>query len=176
MIACSGTSLDGLVNLARALKERLNDSQSNLKPLASRLLGSILSFVDADAQARLGKIVFPSLVNAAMNDNKKIMSQSSLEAVQMGIKEPEGEGSAIRASSLEALVGAFVACVKESEYKVSPHSFFFNFCLLVLCLTTGFVFILRAVFRATGFSYLLTGHSLLPPQSREHLYWQGPSP
>jgi len=119
----STANLKSLVELLRALKERLSDSQSNLKPVASRIIGSILSSVDKVSQAKLGKVVYASLINAVMNDNRKPMREASLEALRVGTQMSPLEGSGPNELSLEPLMVALVGELGESELKVSTVNF-----------------------------------------------------
>lgn len=114
----STDSLKPLVDLLRALRERLSDSQSNLKPVAARIIGSILGSVDSASQAKLGKIVYAPLVNAVMNDNRKPMREASLEAIRLGTTASSVEGGEPNSLSLESLMVAVVGELSESEYKV----------------------------------------------------------
>ncbi|KAG7371784.1 hypothetical protein IV203_017926 [Nitzschia inconspicua] len=108
-----------LIDLLRALKERLADSQSNLKPMAARLIGDILGSVEGDAQGKLGKVVYAPLINAAMNDNRKIMNDAAMEALQKGTSQPPIEGGGLNESSLETFVVALTTELEESEYKAA---------------------------------------------------------
>ena len=107
------------MNLIRALKARLGDSQSNLKPLAARNIAAILSSVDSVAQAKLGKIVYGPLISAAMNDNKKIMRDASLDALKRGTMKLELDGGGVNNHSMEALMHACAQELIESGQKVS---------------------------------------------------------
>jgi hypothetical protein len=109
-----------LVDLLRALRERLSDSQSNLKPVAARLIGQILGAVDMNTQGKMGKVVYPPLINAAMNDNKKNMHDAAMEALSIGTSLAPLEGEGLNEQSLEAFVNALVGELEESEFKVSP--------------------------------------------------------
>jgi hypothetical protein len=117
MLLTSPPQLKALVELLRVLKERLSDSQSNLKPLAARLIGLILGSVEKAAQATLGKIVFSSLINAAINDGRKPMRDACLMALSDGTKTSELEGGELNSLALEALVFAFVGEVGSAEIK-----------------------------------------------------------
>ena len=117
MLATSPSQLKALVELLRVLKERLSDSQSNLKPVAARLIGVILGSVEKVAQATLGKIVFSALVNAAINDGRKPMRDATLKALSDGTKTSELEGGELNSLALEALVFAFVGEVGSAEIK-----------------------------------------------------------
>ena len=114
----STEALKPLVDLLRALRERLSDSQSNLKPVAARIIGSILGSVDTVSQAKLGKIVFAPLVSAVMNDNRKPMRDASMEAIRMGTMASSFEGGEPNTSSLESLMVAVVGELNDSEFKV----------------------------------------------------------
>ena len=111
-----------LVDLLRALRERLSDSQGNLKPVAARLIGSILGASDVNAQGKLGKVVYAPLINAAMNDGKKNMHDAALEALRVGTSVPALEGKGINEHSMESFVVALVAELGESEFKVCCKS------------------------------------------------------
>ena len=115
--------LKPLVDLLRALRERLSDSQSNLKPVAARIIGSIVGSVDKVSQAKLGKIVFAPLVSAVMNDNRKPMRDASMEALRAGTTASSIEGGEPNSLALESLVIAVVGELSESEYKVRVHVF-----------------------------------------------------
>lgn len=119
----STDSLKPLVDLLRALRERLSDSQSNLKPVAARIIGSILGSVDSASQAKLGRIAFAPLVGAVCNDNRKPMREASLEAIRVGTTASSVEGGEPNSSSLECLMVAVVGELGESEFKVCVLNF-----------------------------------------------------
>jgi cytoskeleton-associated protein 5 len=119
----STESLKPLVDLLRAMRERLSDSQSNLKPVAARIIGSILRSVDKVSQAKLGKIVFAPLVSAVLNDNRKPMRDESMEALRAGTTASSIEGGEPNSSALESLMVAVVGELSESEYKVRAYVF-----------------------------------------------------
>lgn len=119
LISSSPQSMKGLVNLLRALKARLVDSQSNLKPIAARNIASILNSVDSSSQAKLGRTVYASLIHAGMNDNKKIARDAALEALERGTSLADIDGGGINPSAMEPLMVAFVSELEESEFKVS---------------------------------------------------------
>jgi hypothetical protein len=123
---CSGlldtSNLKPLVELLRALRERLSDSQSNLKPVSARLIGSILSSVDATSQGKLGKIVFGPLINSAMNDSRKIMHDASMEALRVGTSLAPLEGEGPNDQALESFIASLAGELDESEFKVSSLS------------------------------------------------------
>ena len=108
-----------VVDLLRALKERLSDSQSNLKPVAARLIGSILGSVEGEAQGKLGKVVYASLINGAMNDNRKIMNDASMEALRVGTSVPAIQGEGLNEHSLEPFIVALTSELEESEFKAA---------------------------------------------------------
>jgi hypothetical protein len=97
---------------------RLGDSQSNLKPLAARNISEILGSVDGFAQAKLGKIVYGPLVSAAMNDNKKIMRDASLEAIRSGTMKLDIEGGGVNHYSMDSFMNSCAIELLESQ-KVS---------------------------------------------------------
>lgn len=66
----------------------------------------------------MGKIVYSSLINTAMNDNKKIMHDAAMEALRIGTALNPLEGDGPNEQSLEAFVIALVGELEESEFKV----------------------------------------------------------
>lgn len=120
---CAGlidtSKLKQLVDLLRALRERLSDSQSNLKPVAARLIGIIMSLSDANAQSKLGKVVYGPLINAAMNDSRKVMHDACMESLILGTSLPKLEGTGPNDLSLENFIVCLVGELDESDFKVS---------------------------------------------------------
>ena len=108
LISTEGKAILSLKELFIALRSRLNDSQSNLKPIASTLIGSLLNCVDDEAQAKLGKIVFPALVNAAMNDMKKTMRDAAVSALSMGTERSQQNGGGTNLLTTEC----FILCLE----------------------------------------------------------------
>lgn len=119
---CNGlldtTNMKPLVSLCRELCERLSDTQSNLKPVAARLLGSVLSSVNASAQAKLGKVIYPPLINSAMNENKKMMHDAAMESLRKATSLHPIEGEGINRQAIISFVSALAMVLDESEYKV----------------------------------------------------------
>jgi hypothetical protein len=114
-----GLQLKRLAELTRAIRDRLTDTQINLKPLAARVLGALLSLLDESSQAKLGKLAYASLIGGAMNDIKKPMRDACLEALRVGTSKPAVEGRGINQEAMESLVAASVSEVNESSVRVS---------------------------------------------------------
>ena len=91
-------------DLLRSLKERLSDSQSNLKPLAAGIIADMICSLDATSATKYCKVVTHALVTVAMSDNKKMMRDAvlaALEKVRMKFSEDEAQqGAKRRAGSL----------------------------------------------------------------------------
>eukprot|EP00977_Amphora_coffeiformis_P028441 scaffold35161_cov153-Amphora_coffeaeformis.AAC.5 len=121
MNTCTGlidsTSAKPLVELTRSLRDRLSDTQINLKPLAAKAIGKVLGNTDPVAQAKLGKIVYATLLGAAMNDIKKPMREASLESINQIIRSPEIEGGVVNHSAIEGLVTGLVSEITEVAVK-----------------------------------------------------------
>jgi len=117
----------GLVELVRAMKGRLSDSQSNLKPVAAKQIGILLSCCDKNAQAKLGKLVFGALINAAMTDNKKIMRDAAITALQGGTELHAMEGGGCNSLALDCLVGCLTNELKDSDFKAGGLPEVLNF-------------------------------------------------
>lgn len=118
-ILCTPNCIPGLVELVKLTAERLSDSQSNLKPLAAALIGSIFDSVTSEVKVRIGKIAFPPLINAALTDNRQAMRDAAMSALIAGTHKIESEGGGPNPASLETFLAAFVASIKDSDFKVS---------------------------------------------------------
>lgn len=127
LISSSPESFKSLVDLVRALKARLGDSQSNLKPIAARNIASILGSVEAIAQAKLGKIVYGSLIAVAMSDNKKLMRDASMDALNSATMKSEIDGGGVNKVAMEPFMSAFATESNELGQKVSSLNFSFFF-------------------------------------------------
>ena len=125
---CNGlldtTDVRPYVSLCRELCERLSDTQSNLKPVAARLLGAVLSSVDAASQAKLGKVIFAPLINSAMNENKKMMHDAAMEALTKATSLHPIEGEGINQQAIIPFVSALAMVLDDSEYKVCLYLLF----------------------------------------------------
>ena len=119
LLDMSGHRIKHIYSLMRALRDRLTDTQINLKPLAASVVGALLSNVDTTTQAQLGKFVFAPLINAAMNDIKKPMRDASLSALQAGTTVSSLDGGGINPVALEEFVAALVSEVNERSSRVS---------------------------------------------------------
>jgi len=111
------SKIRSLVDLLRAMKERLTDTQINIKPIAARLIGLILGSVEGEAQGKLGKVVYAPIMNAAMNDKRKVMHDAAMEALQNSVSIPEIKGGGLNEQSLEPFVIALTGALDESEFK-----------------------------------------------------------
>jgi hypothetical protein len=113
----SSPKMNEYVELFRKLRDRLSDTQINLKPVAAKLVAVLLSKVDKSSQARLGKIVFATLIHASMNDIKKAMRHTSLEALRSGITISSFEKTGLNDEALEGLVSALVNEITEKSVR-----------------------------------------------------------
>jgi hypothetical protein len=121
LLDTTGAQMKQLADLTRGLKDRLTDLQINLRPATARLVGALLSSVDKISQAKLCKLVLPTLINEAMNDIKKPMRDASLDAIRTSITASQLDGGGLNLLSLEALVGAVVSEVNEAAIRVSAN-------------------------------------------------------
>ena len=111
----------------RSLKDRLEDSQSNLKPIAAKIIGTILNSVDNNSQAKLGKIVYGQLIHAVLSDNKKVSHDAAMEALEKGTSQSTFNGGGVNPVAMEPLIVDFVTLVRDSDYKVSGVCRYFIF-------------------------------------------------
>ncbi|KAL7540754.1 hypothetical protein ACHAXR_010359, partial [Thalassiosira sp. AJA248-18] len=119
LIETEGKAFLSLKQLFIALRSRLNDSQSNLKPIAATLIGSLLNHVDDEPQAKLGKIVFPALANAAMNDMKKTMRDAAVSALSMGTERPKQNGGGTNLAATECFIVCLQSVLSDAALKSS---------------------------------------------------------
>ena len=105
--ASSQPKMKFLVDMAKALKDRLVDTQINLRPLAARTMGELLANLDKSSQEKIGKIAFPPLLFSAINDIKKPMRDAATDAMQCGVKTSNLEGSQPNIDALVVLFSAF---------------------------------------------------------------------
>ena len=124
LVNVSGSRSKIVVDLTRALRDRLSDTQINLKPVAARIIAELLSVVDKSTQAKLGRIVYAPLINAAMNDIKKPMRDAALEALRSGTMASELLGGGINEEALEPFIVALVGEVTEASARVSWTAIF----------------------------------------------------
>jgi hypothetical protein len=104
----SGHFLDaskGLVELVRALKPRMNDTQANLKPLAASATGHLIASTELASAAKLLRIIAEPLLGG-LADNKKGMRDATVAALQMAVtlKGKDGENAQAEHTLLAALV------------------------------------------------------------------------
>ncbi len=116
----------------------MGDSQSNLKPLAAKNIALILGSVDGVAQAKLGKIVYGPLIAAAINDNKKIMRDASMDALEKATTKSEIDGGGVNRYAMEPLMSACASELLETGQKVSTLFYYVVLRLFELKLTMFF--------------------------------------
>lgn len=138
LIDTNASIMKDLVELMRGLRDRLSDTQINLRPIAARIVGSMLAAVERNCQAKLGKVVFAPLINIVMNDIKKPLRDASLAAIQAGVKTNELDGGGLNELALENFVGAVVTEVNEASTRVSANK--------LVCLQVEFTFFSRVSF------------------------------
>lgn len=125
LLDTSPQALKRLAELLRALRDRLSDSQGNLKPLSARVIGSLFAATDATAQSKLGKIVHAPLINAAISDIKKPMREASLTALQFSTTIPSIEGGGLNKEALESFLGSLADEINETALKVGRELIYF---------------------------------------------------
>lgn len=118
LLDTSPMQLKQLAELTRGLRNRLTDTQINLRPIAARLVGTLLSVVDKGCQGKLCKIILAPLINSAMNDIKKPMRDGALAAIRSGITSSSLDGGGLNELAVDALVSALVAEVNEAAIRV----------------------------------------------------------
>jgi len=117
VLSTTPNCMKSLIELCRALKERLTDLQSNLKPLAARNIAHVLRSVDSVSQAKLARIVCGPLIYAAMNDNKKLMRDASLDALEKCTDKMDIEGGGANPLAMKSFMTAVLSEIGDSEYK-----------------------------------------------------------
>ena len=119
LLSTENNHLSELASIVKALRERLSDSQSNLKPFAARLLGSLLAAVDSLSQGKLCKLAFSKLVFAALTDNRKPMRDTCLVSLKEGTNRLEIDGGGKNPASIEVVIFFLTPILKETQYKVT---------------------------------------------------------
>ena len=79
-----GAPAVALVDLLKALKARLNDTQANLKPLAAAAIGHLIASLEPEAGAKHLRPVAGGLVGG-LGDNKKPMRDATVAALNMAV-------------------------------------------------------------------------------------------
>ncbi len=97
-----------LIEIIKALKLRMNDTQANLKPIAATAISSVIASLDPLVGVKYIKVISESLLNG-LCDNKKQMRDSTVSALQMIVTLNKGEGSAADST----LLGAFIPALGE---------------------------------------------------------------
>lgn len=118
LLDVSGPRQNKILEFSRALRDRLNDTQINLKPLAARVIGSLLAVVGQPVQSKIGRVVFGTLINCAMNDIKKPMRDACLDALQKGTSVSALEGGGVDVDSSMTFLTALLSEVTESSSRV----------------------------------------------------------
>jgi len=117
LISTDPDAMPGLLELIRALKSRMKDSQSNLKPIAARDISLVLNSVDSPSQVKLGRIAYGPLIYASLTDNKKIVRDASLDALLKGTMVSDMNGGGVNGEVAEALMSAFSSEVEDTDFK-----------------------------------------------------------
>jgi hypothetical protein len=136
LIDTSPQKLKGVIEILRALRDRLSDTQINLKPVAARIIGSLLAVSEAKDQAKLGKIVYAPLIACAMSDIKKLMRDAALEGLRQGTSLSQFDGDGVNQMSMEGFVTALVSEVNEKSSRVSK--FFVSSCAAFYFVSSSF--------------------------------------
>ena len=108
---------DFIHELLRSLRARLNDSQSNLKPLAAGVTGDIIFALDSTSAAKYFKVSGVTLLSSAMNDNKKMMRDAALTALDKMTKisqQPDGINDMV----VQNFLFPFVSALRDDQKKV----------------------------------------------------------
>lgn len=122
LLDTSAPKVKRLLDLTRGIRDRLSDTQINLKPVAARLIGSLLAVVDKTTQAKLGKVVQGPLIRSAMNDIKKPMREACLASIRSGFTLSSVDGEGLNEGALAVLATALVGEVNESSVRVSLYA------------------------------------------------------
>mmetsp|Transcript_14415 Transcript_14415/g.21637 ORF Transcript_14415/g.21637 Transcript_14415/m.21637 type:complete len:2162 (-) Transcript_14415:214-6699(-) len=94
----------------KALKDRLNDTQANLKPLGASALGHLISSLEPEYSARVLRVIAGPLIGGVA-DNKKAMRDASVQSLQMIVSCCKGECATPDANLFGALVPALSEAV-----------------------------------------------------------------
>ena len=118
LVSSEDKHLSQVASVIKALRERLDDSQSNLKPQAANLIGKVLGSLDAIAQGKLAKLAFYQLLSPALTDNRKPMRETCIVALKQATDKLAIEGGGKNPAAVEALLLPVSTLLKETQYKV----------------------------------------------------------
>lgn len=102
--------LQACAEVLKALKARLADSQSNLKPIAAAAIADVLVSLEPTALPKFFRLVGEPLLNAT-SDNKKVMRDAALAAVESILTLGKGPGQAAHPVVLEAMLPALASAL-----------------------------------------------------------------
>jgi hypothetical protein len=105
----------------KALRARLGDSQSNLKPLAAQAIADLVCSLDEASVPKYARLVAEALLNGAA-DNKKLMRDACIQAVDRILSV--GKGPAVVEALLPQLATAMTHAVGRTELLQCLAKFF----------------------------------------------------
>ena len=114
----------GISEILKSLKARTNDTQANLKPMASCAIGHLIASIEPEQGCRHLKSIAAGVISG-LGDNKKGMRDATVTALQMAVtlNRPGGEKAPVDMSLLAVLIGplaeALTVTVGEWEYDVN---------------------------------------------------------
>jgi cytoskeleton-associated protein 5 len=84
----------GLVEIVKALKLRVNDTQANLKPIAANAIGHIIASLDPESGSKLMKLVATCLLGG-LADSKKGVRDATIASLDIAVTQNKvGKGNA----------------------------------------------------------------------------------
>ncbi len=98
--------------ILKALRARLGDSQSNLKPLAAQAISDLVCSLEETAVAKYARLVAEALLSGAA-DNKKLMRDACIQSVECILTA--GKGPAVVEALLPQLATALTRAVGRTE-------------------------------------------------------------
>ena len=102
--------------LLRALRERMTDSQSNLKPIAASLIADCVFSLDQSSAAKYFKVGALSLLSAAITDNKKPMREAAFAALDKCTKVNHSP-DIVNTSVIQNLLPPLLSSLKDDAKK-----------------------------------------------------------
>ena len=106
-----------MVDLVKALNERISDSQSNLKPLSAGVVGQVVNSVEPESQPKLMKIVATSLITSVVTESKKNMQDAAMKSIIACTTTGEIDGSKVNKLSMEMMVPYLVSVLQKLNCK-----------------------------------------------------------
>ena len=77
--------------------------------------------------------MFGPLINAAMNDNKKLMRDTAMDALEKSTRKLDTEGGGSNPFSMESFMSSMVGELEDSEFKIKARRYEYTCFPTIFC-------------------------------------------